>query len=168
MRAAFHELHGRSLHGFALLLLLGDQAQAARLSGEALGMGLDHVDELRHPERAAAWLRARLVQSALALRASDLQPTAGALTGLGADPAVVAALGVLDTRERAALIASFIEHLDPRDVAAVLRRDGSRLRHLVMTARRKYLAAYLGAAPEVTVAGPIADRLHDVAQRTIG
>jgi hypothetical protein len=37
-----------------------------------------------------------------------------------------------------------------------------------MTARRKYLAAYLGAAPEVTVAGPIADRLHDVAQRTIG
>ncbi|HEY6608910.1 MAG TPA: hypothetical protein VI277_06930 [Candidatus Limnocylindria bacterium] len=168
MRAAFHELHGRSLHGFALLLLLGDQEQAAHLSGRALSMGLERVDELRHPERAAAWLRARLLQSALALRSADLQPSPAALAGLEAGPAVSAGLGALKTRERAALIASTIEHLDPRDVAAVLGRDGSGLRHLVTKARRTYLAAYLGAGGEPTAAGPIAERLHDVAQRTIG
>src|SRR5690606_20820527 len=63
LRAAFDELHGSRLHGFALLLTLGDRARAARLAGEALAAAEPRIDALRHPERAAAWLRAHVVRS---------------------------------------------------------------------------------------------------------
>ena len=69
MRAAFRELHGRRLHGFALLLTLGDRPSAARLASEALADGAMRVEELRHPERAAAWLRHRVVERARVGRA---------------------------------------------------------------------------------------------------
>src|SRR6187431_2709085 len=71
LRAAFRELHGRRLHGFALLLTLGDRPGAARLASEALAAGAMRVDELRHPERAAAWLRHRLVDRARVGRAAQ-------------------------------------------------------------------------------------------------
>ena len=58
MRAAFRDLHGTRLHGFALLVTLGDRAHAARLTrGDALAAGMAQAAALRHPERAAAWLR---------------------------------------------------------------------------------------------------------------
>ncbi len=168
VRAAFHELHGRSLHGFALLLVLGDQGVAARLAGRALGLGAGRLDELRHPERAAAWLRAEVVRSARPLRSADLRPSAVPLGGLGAGHGVIAGLAALSTVERAGLIASHVERLDPRDVAVIVRRDGSRLRDLLRAARRRYLAAFLSAEPEAVVEGPVADQLRDVAVRTIG
>jgi hypothetical protein len=167
LRAAFHELHGRNLHGFALLLTLGDVEQAAALSGRAIGAGIARVRELRHPERAAAWLRAHVVRSAGRSR-SPVRPRPSALMGLGADAAVIEGLSALGPIERAALIATSIEHLDERDVATIVRRDGARLRHLLATARRRYLAAYLRAAPPESVAGPIADRLNEIGRQTIG
>ena len=64
MRDAFRELHGSRLHGFAQLLVLGDRHAAAKLASDALADGAARVDELRHPERAAAWLRRRVVERA--------------------------------------------------------------------------------------------------------
>ena len=86
-----------------------------------------HVDELRHPERAAAWLRAHVAKGAASIRRREGRVVAVALGGLGADPAVVAGLAALDMSERAAFIAASIETLDPRDVAVVVERDGARL-----------------------------------------
>src|SRR5262245_49203152 len=85
LRDAFRELHGRRLHGFALLLTLGDRAEAARLASDALDAGVARVDELRHPERAAAWLRRRVVDRARVSRA--VPPDAHATADLGADSA---------------------------------------------------------------------------------
>ncbi|MEA2650619.1 MAG: hypothetical protein QOI85_340, partial [Chloroflexota bacterium] len=64
VRAAFRDLHGTRLHGFALLVTLGDHARAARLAGEAIAAGTARTSELRHPERAAAWLRRRVTRNA--------------------------------------------------------------------------------------------------------
>jgi hypothetical protein len=167
LRAAFHELHGRSLHGFALLLTLGDVDRAAALAGRAIGAGINRVPELRHPERAAAWLRAHVVRGAGRGRGTP-RPRPAALGGLGADAAVVAGLSAIGLLERAALIATAVEHLDERDVAVIVRRDGARLRHLQASARRRYLAAYVQAAPDEAVAGPLAERLNEIGRQTIG
>jgi hypothetical protein len=167
LRAAFHELHGRSLHGFALLLTLGDVDRAADLAGRAIGAGINRVHELRHPERAAAWLRAHVVRGASRSRGTA-RPRPAALGGLGAGTAVVAGLSGVGLLERAALIATTVEHLDERDVAVIVRREGARLRHLRASARRRYLTAYLQAAPEETVAGPLAERLSEIGRQTIG
>ena len=168
VRAAFHELHGRSLHGFALLLTLGDLARAARLAGTALSEGMARVDELRHPERAAAWLRARVVRAAGSRRSSHARVSPVALGGLGADASVTAGLAALELLERAAFIAALIESLDQRDVAVVVGRDGARLRSLLMSARRRYLAAYLRVAPEGERGGPLTDRLHEIGRKVVG
>lgn len=167
VRAAFHELHGRSLHGFALLLTLGDLSRAARLAGEALTDGMARIDDLRHPERAAAWLRARVVK-ATARRGAKAQPSPVLMRGLGVDAAVAAGLAALDVPERAALIAALIEHLDQRDVAVIVRRDGARLRHLLVDARRRYLAGYLAVDQDEIRAGPLADQLREIGRQTIG
>jgi hypothetical protein len=167
IRAAFHDLHGRSVHGFALLLTLGDREAAGRLAADALAAAEGRVDELRHPERAAAWMRARIVRDRRHLR-GELRPSADALAELGADPGVVSGLGALEYLERAALVASVVERLDLRDVAVVVGRDGSRLQRLLLEARRRYLAAYMQAMPDEIHAGPISNRLRDIARRAIG
>ena len=64
VRAAFRDLHGARLYGFALLVTLGDRGRAARLSATALAAGASRLADLRHPERAAAWLRARVLADA--------------------------------------------------------------------------------------------------------
>lgn len=166
-RAAFHELHGRSLHGFALLVTLGDLDLATALAGRAMGAGLARVHELRHPERAAAWLRAHVVRSAGRSR-RRIRPRPATLVGLGGDAAVADGLSALSILERAALVATMVEHLDERDVATIVRRDGARLRHLLETARRRYLAGYLAAATGASAAGPLADRLQEIGRQTIG
>lgn len=167
VRAAFHALHGRSVHGFALLLMLGDRTAAAQMAADALASASARVDELRHPERAAAWMRARIVRGPRPGRRT-LRPNADALAEIGADEGVITALGALDHLERAAIIASVVERLDPRDVAVVVGRDGSRLHRLIARGRQRYAAAYLGASPVEVQDGPIATRLRDVAHRTIG
>ncbi len=167
VRAAFHALHGRSVHGFALLLTLGDRAAAARLASDALAHAGARVDELRHPERAAAWMRARIVRDALHGRRA-LRPNRDAVAELGADDGVATALASLDHFARAALIASVVERLDLRDVAVVVGRDGSRLRRLIARGRQRYADAYLGTDPGEIHDGPIATRLRDIAHRAIG
>jgi DNA-directed RNA polymerase specialized sigma24 family protein len=163
---AFRELHGRHLHGFAMLLLLGDAPRAAQLAVHALDAAAPRIEQLRHPERAAAWLRARVVHASRGMHAARgrLQP----LTELGVEQEVASALGVLDHLERAALIADSIEGLDRRDVATVVCRDGASLDRLLARARRRYAVAHAAVAAEPMPAGPLIDRVHAEAQRAMG
>ena len=165
VRAAFRDLHGRRLHGFALLLTLGDRPAAARLASEALAAGAARIGELRHPERAAAWLRRRVVEEARSVRK---QPgDSRVLTELGADASVIASIAVLGRLERAALIASAIERLDHRDVAVVVGRDGSALDRLLRRGRERYLRAHAGTDPGEPPEGPIASHVHRLARRAL-
>lgn len=137
---AFREVHGPTLHGFALLLVLGDAALAARLASGALLAAAGHADELRHPERAAAWLRGRVLSAAP--RRDTPIPAQRRLAGL--EPlhvggAVLAGLAGLDRLQRAAIIAASIEHLERNDVAAIVGREGPALDTLLRRARRRYL-----------------------------
>lgn len=167
IRDAFLDMHGRSLHGFALLLCLGDRRVAAELASDALADATDRLGDLRHPERAAAWLRAHVLRAAprrLRLTA-DGEAT---LAEIGADVGIVRSLAGLGLRERAALIATTIERLDPRDVGIIVDRDGARLDAIVASARRRYLRAYLRVATDVSLDGPIAAQVHETALRAIG
>lgn len=165
IRDAFRDLHGRRLHGFALLLTLGDRPAAARLSSEALAAGSARIGELRHPERAAGWLRRRVVADARVAR--NQRGDGRALMELGADEPVIASMAALDRLERAALIASAIERLDPRDVAVIVGRDGSALDRLLRRARERYLRAYAVTGPRDPPDGPIATHVHGLARRAM-
>jgi hypothetical protein len=175
-RAAFRDLHGARLHGFALLVSLGDRPRAARAAAEALEEGTRRSAELRHPERAAAWLRARVLRQ---LRHGS--PAHGgrrdrerraALHGLGvADPAYegLAALAIMP---RAALVASTVERFDPIDVETILGlASGSSLR-MVARARQRYLTAVAARADARDLVdapgGELGDRVREVAGRAMG
>ena len=168
VRAAFRELHARRLHGFAQLLVLGDRPVAARLAADALASGAQNVDTLRHPERAAAWLRRHVVDHAGSSAAGASRAVDRHVLGdLGVDDGVVAGLALLGRHERAALIASAIERLDRRDVAAIVGRDGGTLDRLLRRARQRYLRGYTAIAREPVSDGPLTARIREVAQRTL-
>ena len=172
VRAAFGELHGTRLHGYALLVTLGDRAQAARLTAEALAAGTARAPELRHPERGAAWLRRRVLEAAGhtggANRRRSAQESRIALEGLGVGEAAFAGLSALTTRERAALVADSVERLDRGDVGTVVGINGSRLDMLIRKVRARYAAAVAGALEdEVAGNGPTAARIRAVAAQAL-
>jgi len=148
-----------------LLLTLGDRPAAARLASDALEAGATRVDELRHPERAAAWLRHRVVGRARIGRAADADPRV--LLNLGVDEALVVAFGSLGRLERAALIASTVERLDRRDVASIVGREGSSLDRMLRRARGRLMRAYAETAVEPPD-GPIAAHVQGLARRAMG
>lgn len=166
---AFRELHGPRLHGFALLLTLGDRRRAALLAGDAIAQARPRLSELRHPERAAAWLRERVVRMAAS---DDRDVTTAdrltALADLGITPPALAGLSGLSRIERAGLIATSIERLDARDVAIIVGRDGDRLDALLRRARQRYLRG-ASAAPDDLAGplGPIGRRIAASAARTM-
>lgn len=163
---AFRDVHGRHLHGFALLLTLGERHAAASLAAAALADAALHLDELRHPERAAAWLRANVVRQARRGRFSPSAHGMAALDALDVPRPVAQALSQVGRVERAALIATVIERLDRRDVATVVGRDGERLERLLVSARRRYAAAY-GAAGGTKIDGPLTRRIQAIADRAM-
>lgn len=170
-RAAFRDLHGSRLHGFALLVTLGDQALAARLASEAIAEGSARSDELSHPERAAAWLRRHVVRSAGG-RMRDSPATAGrrraALEALDVDGVAFASLAALEVRERAAVAAHTVERLDLRDVATIVGLDGTRLRRMLRRAHAKAMQS-AGRALDLRPheEGPITTRIRASAARTM-
>ena len=171
VRAAFRDLHGTRLNGFALLVTLGDRARAARLAGEAIAAGTARTSELRHPERAAAWLRRRVTRKAeRAGRSARLSAAEGrlALEQLGADAAAFAGLSVLSTPERAALVADSIERLDRGDVATIIGVDGARLDRLLRRVRQRYAETVATALDDAALNGPTAMHLQAIAARAVG
>lgn len=167
---AFHDLHGRRLHGFSLLLTLGDRALAARLTADALAEGAARAAELRHPERAAAWLRRRVVRDVpRRRRAPSPAEERGAFEEMDVDPAVIDGLAALSVSERAALIAADVERLDPRDVETVAGRGGAAGERLLVRARRRYVDGYASVpiAAEPGEDGLLVRRIHAVAARAM-
>lgn len=167
VRSAFRELHGPRLHGFALLLTLGDRPRAARLAADALRAAEADLASHRHPERAAAWLRAHVLRAA-GRRPGRVAPIdrEAALAELGVNETARAGLTALSTRERGAVIAASIERLDPLDVATIVGRDGARLESLLRKARTRYVDGAAGAPPDTNLApGPITDRVRASATR---
>ena len=172
IRAAFRDLHGTRLHGFALLVTLGDRARAARLTAEALAAGMAQAAELRHPERAAAWLRRRITRAAErgggTVRRRSADQDRQALAELGVDAAIFAGLSGLTTRQRAALVADSVERLDRGDVATVVGINGARLDRLIRSVRARYAVAVAHALDDESAAdGPTAARLRAVAARAL-
>lgn len=169
VRDAFRELHGPRLHGFALLLTLGDRRRAALLADGALAAADVHVAELRHPERAAAWLRAHVVRTgASGDRNLTTADRLAALAALGVTPPALAGISGLTRVERAGLIVTAIERLDARDVATVVGRTGDHLHTLLRRARQRYLGGATAALDDLDAApGPIARRVAASAARTM-
>lgn len=174
---AFRNLHGARLHGFALLVALGEPEPAERAAGEALAAGEQQASALRHPERAAAWLRARTLRAlhqglsrGAALPASERQAT---LAPLGVDGVVYDALAMLTLEGRAALVASAIERFEPIDTETILGASPAAARRVIAQARSRYLQAVEGhpAAPASSTPpqpeGDLAKRVREVAARAM-
>jgi DNA-directed RNA polymerase specialized sigma24 family protein len=175
LRAAFREVHGAGLHGFALLLTLGDRSRAAAIAASALADGTAHVAELRHPERAAAWLRSRVLRDVRRSGESRLHSRAersSVLLELGVPEPAIATLEGLTIDDRAAIVASSVEGFSPTDVATILGRDLHATRRLLRDARNRYLADalhWLADVPrDALVGGEIASRVEQAAARAIG
>jgi DNA-directed RNA polymerase specialized sigma24 family protein len=138
--------------------------------------GARRAAELRHPERAAAWLRAQLlrrlgrVSSPQSVRSDEERHAA--LRQLGAADPLFDGLAALPMRERAALVASAIERFDAADVETILGLRPGASPRLVGRAREHYLAAVAAAVPPNALGaapgGLVADRVRDVAGRTMG
>lgn len=169
LRLALREIHGPSLHGFALLLTLGDRGRAATLTAQAFRAADARARELRHPERAAAWLRAEITRRA-GTRVSSIDADERLMTlgALGVTSPLLAGLAALDRDERAALVASWVERFDARDVATIVGHDGDRLERLLRRARSRFLEGRAAAPSDgQTAAGPLAHIIRSSAARAM-
>lgn len=172
LRAAFRDAHGARLHGFALILTLGDEQLAATLAADALDAGVRHADALRHPERAAAWLRGRVLRKAPphARRAGpDQEERRTALAALGVDEASYDILQRFSVQQRATLVAGEIEGLAPLDLELVLGSSASSVRRGVSDIRRLFLQRRMEAARETPslVLGPLEERVQGIADTVL-
>jgi DNA-directed RNA polymerase specialized sigma24 family protein len=152
----FVELHADRLLGFAMVVTLGDATLAGRLAAEALAVGVDRIEQLRHPVRAAAWLRGAVTKSAGRPAWGHRRPEEGerrdALQALGVDAATYDALASLDVRGRAAVAATAVEGFSPADVFEIVGSDEG-----VRRARRDFLTAYLASSETREIAPPDGD-----------
>lgn len=174
---AFRDLHGSRLNGFAILVSLGEARSAERVAGEALAAGAEQAAALRHPERAAAWLRARTLRGLRRGRSHSRSTPDGerraALAALGADDAVFQGLAALSLESRAALVASAIEHIGPIDIETILRTGPRTTRRIIAEAHNGYLRVVANlpaespSAPPEHAGGELANRVRGVAARAI-
>jgi hypothetical protein len=175
LRAAFSDLHAARLHGFALLVTVGDRARAAQAAATAVAAGADRAAELRHPERAAAWLRRRAMKELRRARPSRHLSQAerrAALVEIGAAEPAIAALEEITLERRGALVAGLVERFALTDIATILDTDLLGAQRALLGARRDYLSAaahWMREMPSAPVpAGWLADRVDQVAARAVG
>lgn len=157
-----------------MLVALGDSQLAERSAGFALAAGAAQAAALRHPERAAAWLRARtlrtLKEQGRFRRAAASHERRASLTPLGVGEAVYRGLASLDLNARAAFVASGIERFDSIDVETILDQAPAATRRIVAEARKRYLRFAGGSADEEQAPaeepmGELASRVRTVAAR---
>ena len=137
LHAALRDVHRPRLVAFAFLFLLGERAATEDAADAALVAAAGRTDQLRHPERAAAWLRRHVVRSSPFTRRLSTDGRA-ALARVGVTPASQAGLAALDRLERATLIAHLVEGLDSRDVETIIDHSPRQLDVLLSRARSKY------------------------------
>lgn len=137
------------------------------------------LSELRHPERAAAWLRRRAARDVRAQRRSRETELLRreTLRALGVTDAAFDGLAGLDGAGRVAFVAAAIERLEPIDVEVVVGRGPAGTRRLVEQARRRYLAGATAAlARELRLQpgsadappGELASRIESLADEALG
>ena len=175
LRAAFRDLHGARLHGFALLATVGDRTRAAVAASTAVSAGAQRAEELRHPERAAAWLRRRVLKELRRIPSSrHLTPTERhlALVEIGAVQPSITALEDLTLERRVALIAGVIERFSVADVATILDTDLAGAQRILEGARSEYLTIvgrWKGELPHTAISGgALAERIDLLAARAVG
>jgi DNA-directed RNA polymerase specialized sigma24 family protein len=175
LRAAFRDLHAARLHGFALLVTFGDRARAAQAAANTMATGSQRAAELRHPERAAAWLRREVLKELRHTPASrHLTPAErhAALLDLGAAEPAIAALGDLTSDRRAALVAGIVERFALTDVATILDTNLVGAQRALHSARRAYQSAaahWMHELPNAAMAGgALADRIDHLAALAVG
>jgi DNA-directed RNA polymerase specialized sigma24 family protein len=172
VREAFGDLHGPRLHGFALLVALGDAPHAERAAAMALAAGEAHATALRHPERAAAWLRARVLKS-LRVRTIGSSVTAATrranLAPLGVEGPVFDGLAALSPTERAALVAAMIEGFEAIDVEVILDMGPAAARRMAARAGARYrsAAARVELRSSPPASGGLEQRVQQVAGRAL-
>lgn len=172
-RAAFCELHGPRLHGFALLVTLGDSHRAIKIAGEALAAGARVTPSLRHPERAAAWLRARVLRDArrlpISIQRPDPQARRDALAAIGVGKRAFAGLAALSPRGRAVIVALDVEHLNERDAEQILGFSTAALRRFAARTRREFATACegIGLVSALSGGGGIMQRVREAAHRAL-
>ena len=92
-----------------------------------------------------------------------------ALHELGVERSTTEALARLSLDERAALLASSVEHHEPLDVATIIRKSPGETRRILRAARARYLDAALAASTKPRITTPpttgIALRVDRVARR---
>jgi hypothetical protein len=176
LAVAFRALHGSRLHGFAILVSLGKTELAEQATSEALAAGAAQASVLRHPERAAAWLRARVFRSLRQTAARGKRVPAPeqqeALAALGTSETVTSGLSGLSLEGRAALVASAIERFEPIDVETILGLSAATTRKVVAASRDRFLKAVLATQPETSGAetpprGELAARVQAVAEQAM-
>jgi DNA-directed RNA polymerase specialized sigma24 family protein len=172
LRAAFRDAHGARLNGFALLITLGDEALAASLAANALGEGVRHADVLRHPERAATWLRARVLRATPKRlprrKAPGDEDRRTALAAIGVHGGTYDTLASLTVDERAALIASAVEGFASLDLELMLGTSPGLVRRRVSEVRRKFFERQVAghdAQPPRT--GPLGSRVREIADQAL-
>jgi hypothetical protein len=174
LRAAFRDAHGARLNGFARLVTLGDVAMAGSLAADALDEGARLADELRHPERAAAWLRGRVLRKAPRgswRRGGPSQDERRAtLAALGVDDESYDVIQRFSAAQRAALVAGVVEGLSPLDLELVLGTGAASARRRLTDTRRLFLerranASELSAMPEP---GSLGHRIRTIADSALG
>lgn len=174
LRAAFRDAHGARLNGFALLVTLGDHALAEGLAADALAAGTRHAAALRHPERAAAWLRRQVVRSMPRPSRKRSGPSdrerRATLAAIGVDTATYDVLSQFSVKQRAMLIAGEVEGLSPLDLEVVFGIGASSVRQSLSETRRTFLARR--AMPADHTRAPDADslegRIRSTADRVLG
>ena len=167
LRAAFRDLHGRRLYGFALLVTAGDRRRAAAASAAALRDGARRVEELRHPERGAAWLRSRVLRSIRGGRSAPPAEGSAALRDLGVEEHTRIGLAALDPAARAVLVLADIERMDHRDVATVIGRRGPAVERILRRARLRFAIAAARELPGDELATPTVERVRATAARAM-
>jgi hypothetical protein len=150
---------------------MGERRWAAQAATRALAEGQQRLAELRHPERAAAWLRGSVVKQ---LRRPGLPASLSsaerfrALSELGIGHATRIGLDALSVVERAALIASDVERFTPVDVEQIVGRRRGPADRLLQSARRQFLEAVANEVPDaIEEPGPIARQVDWVAARAV-
>jgi len=174
---AFRGLHGPSLHGFAMLVTLGDEPAAERTAGRALAAGAEQAAALVDPRREAAWLRARALRDLSGWQRRRSIPTLvrrDALASLGVDDSLYQALAAMPLRARAALVASTVERFAATDIETIMGAAPAASRRAVADARLRYLRA-VGEEPGIRRVAPtshpegeLAKRVQAVAARAMG
>ncbi len=147
------------------------------MASEALAAGAAQADALRHPERAAAWLRARVLRALQHGVSRDESMPAPerqrALARLGVDAAAYEGLAALSPTGRAAVVASAIERFESIDIETILGATPTAARRVLAQARARYLEAVGGrpagqpSAASASTEGLLAKTVREVAQRAM-